>query len=250
MNQSQIFLNKKYDEMRANNPHFSQRAFAMKAGLSSGAMSSILNGKRDLSKKIASKISQRLGLDNCEFDEFMSPFFKEDESERVVNFDHARLEMEQYRIISQWQHLALLNLLNCHDYRASYEWMAQRLGISESLVKDSMERLLEVGLLKKVNNSFKRTSVKLKTPDNIASRSLKAAHKQTLDLASKSLEEVDIDKRDFTAMTMAIDPSKMKYAKKRIREFLVGLSDELESGDQSEVYKMAVQLFPLTQVES
>jgi hypothetical protein len=47
-------------------------------------------------------------------------------------------------------------------------------------------------------------------------------------------------------MTMAIDPSKLPHARKRILEFMEALSDELELGDRTQVYQLGIQLFPLT----
>jgi hypothetical protein len=47
-------------------------------------------------------------------------------------------------------------------------------------------------------------------------------------------------------MTMAIDPKKLPQAKERIRDFRRGLSEFLESGNRSEVYRINIQLMPVT----
>ena len=52
--------------------------------------------------------------------------------------------------------------------------------------------------------------------------------------------------RDFTSMTMAIDPEKLTEAKKKIREFRRGLSEFLEAGKKEEVYRLNIQLVPVT----
>ena len=56
----QSILIREFTEAQAKNPAFSQRAFAKRVGLSSGAMSSLLNGKRRISKKIAIRLVEKL----------------------------------------------------------------------------------------------------------------------------------------------------------------------------------------------
>jgi hypothetical protein len=52
--------------------------------------------------------------------------------------------------------------------------------------------------------------------------------------------------RDFTTVTMAIDKRKLSTAKELIRKFEDELSDLLESGHRTDVYRLSVQLFPFT----
>ena len=51
-----ILLIKKYEEGKQRNVRWSQRAFATRLGLSSGALSEILQGKRILSAQLKKKI--------------------------------------------------------------------------------------------------------------------------------------------------------------------------------------------------
>ncbi|WP_412463150.1 TIGR02147 family protein [Halobacteriovorax sp. RT-2-6] len=252
MNQAQIFLNKKFDSIKAKNPHFSMRAFADKAGVNSGAMSGILKGKRIVGKNLALKIAKNLNLNDSEFRDFTNEYFVESKQERDMktSYEHARIEMDSYRIISQWQHLAIMNLINCIDFVNDSSWIAKRLGLSENVVKESLQRLLELGMLiENEEGKLERSQKRLKTSDNVRNECLQQAHRDSFRLAQEAMEKVDVDRRDITAVTMAIDPELMPHAKKRIREFLVELSEELESGELTEVYKMGIQLYPLTKLE-
>jgi UV DNA damage repair endonuclease len=49
---------------------------------------------------------------------------------------------------------------------------------------------------------------------------------------------------------MAIDPKKLSVAKELIRKFQDDLSDLLESGNQTEVYRLSTHLFPLSKLEN
>ena len=50
----------------------------------------------------------------------------------------------------------------------------------------------------------------------------------------------------LAATTMAIDISKLPLAKKMIREFQDKLCAYLETGVKKDVYKLCIQIFPLT----
>ena len=65
----------------------------------------------------------------------------------------------------------------------------------------------------------------------------------------KKLESVDVEEREFTTVTMASSPKKIKKAKLLIREFKRKLMEYMEEGEKTEVYTLAIQLFPLTQKE-
>lgn len=64
--------------------------------------------------------------------------------------------------------------------------------------------------------------------------------------AIEALDDVPIEERDITSMTMAIDVRKIQEAKKRIREFRKDMAAFLEEGEATEVYSLNVQFIPIT----
>lgn len=56
----------KFDAMRARNPRFSLRSYARKLGISPGATTEILRGKRRISAKLAARFAERLQLEEQE----------------------------------------------------------------------------------------------------------------------------------------------------------------------------------------
>lgn len=84
------------------------------------------------------------------------------------------------------------------------------------------------------------------TSDDIADLSLRKAHAQNLELARQSLENDDVSERDFTAITMAINPKRLPLAKQMIREFRDLLCASLQVGPKTQVHKFCMQLIPLT----
>lgn len=72
-----------------------------------------------------------------------------------------------------------------------------------------------------------------------------SGHKENLKLAEKHLI-TNFDLSDYSSMTMAIDCELLPEAKELILNFRRQLMRFLESGKKTEVYKLNIQLFPLT----
>ncbi len=159
-----------------------------------------------------------------------------------------QLNHDQYSTIAEWHHFAILSLAETTDFKSEENWIAQRLRLNKTKVNSALNRLLRLGLLEKHSNGeLVPTGLSYATPDEVRDMSVRRAHFQNLELARNSLERDDISVRDFGAMTMAIDPDLLPEAKRRIREFRQELSQFLESGQKQSVYKICMQLFPLTE---
>jgi uncharacterized protein (TIGR02147 family) len=80
-----------------------------------------------------------------------------------------------------------------------------------------------------------------------------AAHRkrqrQILEKSLHALENDPVEQRNHSAMTMAIDPSRLSEAKRRIDEFTQELCKFLETGVRSQVFEMQVSLFSHTQLK-
>ena len=68
--------------------------------------------------------------------------------------------------------------------------------------------------------------------------------------AIDSLEKDPIDVRDMSGITMAISTRKLPEARKLIMDFRRKLCAFLEDGHKDAVYRLNVQLFPLSQEET
>src|SRR5688572_20475018 len=84
-------LLRKFQEVQIKNPRFSQRAFAQKLGVSSGALSEILKGKRSLSTSQKKRMADTLQLSPQE----QLDFFEDDlpENLRPVRREYFKLSM-------------------------------------------------------------------------------------------------------------------------------------------------------------
>lgn len=256
----QNLLRTKLGEIQRTNPAYSLRAYSKKVGVHVGALSSILNGKRNVSRDLAERISIRLLLDPQERSELLGlfpekrPYRKPGAAasgDLLLEPRYLEFSASQFKIVAEWEHFAVMSLLNCEDFESSPAWMARRLGLSETRVKQVLERLVQLGLFEGTSDAgFTRSKKSYRTTDDVANLSLKKCHEQSLELAKESLHRDSTKIRDFTSITMAIDPEKLSMAKELTRKFQDELSDLLESGHRTEVYRLSMQLFPLTKIEN
>jgi len=249
----QTILQTKFAEIQRTNPRYSLRAYARKLGVHVGALSYIINGKRNVSRKLAERMARKLLLDPQERAELLglfpekTPYKKAAQPGGAAGSRYLALTAAQFKIAAEWEHFAVMSLVKCKDFENSAEWIASRLGITPTRSAQVVERLLQLGLLEiDLDGKLSRSQKSYRTSDDVAEISLKRHHEQSLDLAKESLHRDDVSIRDLTSITMAIDSKKISMAKERIRIFQDELSDLLESGHRTEVYRLSMQLFPLS----
>lgn len=183
------------------------------------------------------------------------------EKERTLRRNRARLKLLSHhtatpetsqidentlRVIAGWQHLAILSLLQISGFRWSAKWVGGRLGISEEEARSYMKRLKKLKLVEKTPQGWKRTARPIRTSSDVPSLALRQAHREHLALACRALDQVPVEQRDITGITMAIDPQKIPQAKKLIRNFRHALAEILEQDEKKEVFHLNISLFPLS----
>lgn len=242
-------------ELQSKNPSYSLRSYAGKVGVHVGALSSIMNGKRNVSRVLAERIARKLLIDPQVRSELLGLFperrkNKKAQDEVQSGPRYMEVEASQFKMIAEWEHYAVLSLMNCKDFKDESSWIAVRLGISESRVLEVLKRLLGLQLIKR-NSEDKliRAHSSIRSSDDTVNLSLRKSHEVGLDLAKESLNRDSVTERDFTYVTMAIDPKNISEAKEMIRKFQDDLSDLLESGNPTEVYRFSTQLIPLTKLD-
>jgi len=247
-----ILLQNKFNESKQRNQSLSLRGFSKRINMDPTTISRFLNGKRKISYKMAKKLCDKLGLDPFIRNKILRNYETQKKGELKkdkLSLDYVEMELGHFKVISEWQYLAILSLIKCDNFKPQMNHIAQRLGISKKKAQESLNRLINLGYIEVKNKKLKRKYPRLKTSDNLINPALRKAQHTNLQIAGESLDNVSLDKRDLTAITMSIDIDKIEEAKIRIRQFQDELSLFLESDKKNEVYKLAIQLFPLTKLE-
>lgn len=233
------------ERRRKANPAYSLRAFARFLEMSPAALSQLISGKRGLSFKRLGSILDKLGLAPEENARAMRSLKRRGETTKPEV-----LKEDQFRLIADWYHYAILSLGEIKGASADPRWIARRLGIRVENANEALTRLRRMGLVQIKNGRFKQVPGPLRTSVDVPSSSIRRYHKGILALAQNRMDEIAVERREYTSITMAINSKNVAKAKKIVREFKQDLNDLLEEGELDEVYQLSIQLFPLSIKES
>ncbi len=237
------YLVKELSQRSKKNPAYSLRSFAKSIGINSGVLSAILNKKRPLTVSTAKKIIDALNLDSKTRSKLLQSLVSAEPQETQGSY-HS-LSEDLFQAVQNWEHFAILSMLESKSTALTPRAIAQRLKISQATAMETLETLKRIGLIKLEAGKLKPTHKNLSTTHDIPSQALRHAHRQHLQKAIEALEDQSVDERDFSGVTMAISKKKLPIAKKLITQFRRDLCDLLEGGSRDEVYRLNVQLFSL-----
>lgn len=256
------YLKAVLEERMSANPLYSLRAFARDLKISPQMLSFVLNKKKGLSPETAAEIAERLELDPAEASYFVDLVTwlhsRSEQSRKIARYriderisaspKYRPLDVEAFKIISDWYHYAILELTFCPDFQSDPKWIAERLGISAHEASQALERLLALELLEKDKKGrLIKTELNISASYGTPSAALRKLARQLLQKSIDSLETQSIEERDITNITMAIDPALLPEAKEMISSFRKKLCAFLEQGKRTEVYTFAPSLFRITQ---
>jgi uncharacterized protein (TIGR02147 family) len=244
MNYWQTVIQTDFEARRSRNYAFSLRSYAQYLGLSPAQLSQLLSGKRKLTPKTARKLSLKLNLSPVEREKFeLSGLLLK--AEEPVNESHIQLVEDEFALISDWYHFAILSLSELKDCKASPLWVARRLGIEHGKAREALERLERLGIVALDGGRIRQLKKNLRTTSDIPSAAIRKYHRQNLQLAAERLETVPPELREFTAITMAMNPENLPEAKRLLNDFKRKLCRLLQTGEPSDVYTFSAQLFPV-----
>ncbi len=245
MNYHELILSE-LNERKRSNPSYSLRAFARDLELSPGFLSSLINGQKKPTLKSAKELIKKLALSQRDAKLFIASIsgieYKPSETEQ-----RQLISDDEFKLISEWYHLAILSLTKVKGAKSTPDWFAKRLGINVSLVKEGLQRLERLNFLVNENGRWKQIGRGIRTSTDVPSEAIRHYHRQNLDMAKMKLNITPVDRRDFSSITFAGDSDKLKIAKELIRELRAKISDLMETKNATEVYTLAVQLFPVSE---
>lgn len=234
-------LMKVYLAKRANNPSYSERAFARSTGLSAGFLKLLFQGKRTLSPERAKIVAHRLGWSEIETREFL----------RAMSTLNSKggagalaVKADQFAEISDWYHFAILELLKT-EKKLSPAKIASRLRIKPIEAEYALGLLEKHGLLEQKNG---RTVPKQNYIVPTASSSaIRKFHRQCLEKAILAIEEQDKSVRCLRSLTLAIDPDRYPEAEFMIKKFVTQFEKKFQAGKLQRVYQLTLAFYGLDQ---
>lgn len=235
-------LKNNFEDAKARNPQFSARSFGKKIGLSSGAFSDLLNGKRRISFKKAELILTTLEVPEADIAR-LRKLLEMPQGTRVL------LAEDAYEIVVKWHYLALLALFDMEKKPRDLETVRKKLDLSSEEMNESLKILKKHGLLvEDESGQLKSTGIAWSTKDGFSPQTLRDSHRNSLPLMDRALDLIPSENRDFVSLTFPADPKLLAQARKEVRSFCNKMARLMaESQNVSEVFRLSVQLFPVDQ---
>lgn len=254
------FIINELERRQKKNPAYSLRAFARDLGIPCSRLSEIINRKMGLSQARAVNLADKLSLSPSEKEFFLdlalseharSPVVKEMANNRVRARHALTKEVgeNEFSIISDWYHHAILEYLQLPSVPHSIEAIAKHFGLSVDETEKALERLEQVQLLEKKEGRYE---VRHERRAAIFRPGFKAVHNFYDQLLNRVRDNIGTESRhwDMSAMMIQVKKEDVRKAIDKIRQFRRELMTELESNpDRDSVFCMTVQFFNLTELD-
>lgn len=258
------FLRDHFEVSKATNANYSHRFFARRAGLSSSNfLKLVMDGKRNLGPTTIEKFVKALKLPPDEA-AFFADLVALDQAQTVADKNRAfervaanrrfrvarRLEGPLFKYLTHWYYPAVRELAGRPDFRDDPAWVAEQLmpKINLRQARAALTTLRQLGLLvEDEHGRLVRGDTSLTTGHEVRSIVIPAYHRQMIEQAAASIENVAPDARDVSALTVCVKASSVDDLKQRIRRFREEMLHRCdEEVEPEQVYQLCIQLFPLS----
>lgn len=235
------------------------RAFARDLGLATSTLTEIMKGKYGLSHERAFQVAERMHLNESQclhFAELFTMQFSRSEKAKKqartavlsrTNQVYQDLQEDAFRTISDWHHLALLELLEMeqHSYETAH-LLAERLELPQDLVLESLQRLERLNLIVIKKDRLVTTGDFTTVGNGRASEAIRSFHTQVLSRAQAALENQSVDEREFSSTIFTISREDLGAAKKLLQSFRREFATRFaKSKSPDDVYCLGIQFFSL-----
>ena len=250
---------------KQNIEHYSYIQFSGHLGFGeNNVLHLIIRGKRNLSPKALDKIVEILQIKGTErlYLESLVRYCNSRKSEereelfqRMLQLKSkvltSPMEQNQLEYYSEWFHPVIREMTAMADFRSDPYWIADHVvpRILPEQARKSLELLDGLKLIS-YNEELKRhqqTQSIVSTGEEVASHAVVRYHQRVLELARDAITRVDPEKRDISAVTVAVSEETAQMMKAEIQAFrkrLLALAEKDESPDR--IYQVNFQLFPFT----
>jgi uncharacterized protein (TIGR02147 family) len=258
------YLRDFYAAKKAASRGFSYRVFSKRAGVASpNYLKLVIEGKRSLSTKMATRFAQACGLDAdaqryfghlVAFNQAKNTVERAQAYDKLTSFQRYRqahkLDIAHAAYYSDWFMPAIRELVAARHFREDPEWIADQLvpPISPLQAQRALDTLCELGLLvRNEDGKLQQADELVSTGPETRGLHIVAFHQAMTKRAMEAIDLVPAPERDISSLTLCLGKGGLKELKERlqrIRRELLELS--AMQTDPEQVVQVNFQLFPLT----
>lgn len=228
-------------ERKCRNVKYSLRAFARDLHISVTALHGALNGNRHLSKKNIEHLGMVFGWTQQKLNQ------AKESAQVLADPTFNLIEEDQFQMIADWIHLAILNLSEVPNCRVAE--LPNRLGLPVNEVKDAVDRLLRLNFVALKKGILIRQYPNFGTKQDVPSQAVRSFHFKNLLRAQEALHKTPLELRDFLTIAVPTNAKQIAEMKKLIQEFRKLSLKTLETNSPEDVYFLNVQLYPISTKE-
>lgn len=253
-----LFLQYELDQRKRRNEGYSLRAFARDLEMSASQLSEVLRGRASLSETMAASLAVRLKLKPAEkkywFDLVLA---NHPRNEKIKSFAKDRLAQSrktsrlkdiheaQFRVLADWYHGAILEMLELKNFRMDPAWIAQELEIPISEAIDAILRLKKLNLIFEKDGRWQAHPEAYQTFSETPSAAIQKYHQQILRRSIESIQKDEILERRMQSMILAIPKKMLPQFDEKMRAFLQQCWEDASQGEKDDLYALSVQMVPV-----
>lgn len=240
------------------------RQLAASSGVSSASISLCLSQNRNWTLKLIGKLIPYLELKKTEQTAIRMLFIigtTEDPIERLSTFDELRRlpgysEKQRdsstvYLYLRHWLNVTIRELVNLNDFKADVKWIRERLRYrtTEIEVERSLKFLIKEKYIQMNEKGRWITTIRnLDCQEGVFRLSLGEYHRQILQLAQRSIEEVPRELRFIMGHTAALNGEQKKKAEDILSSALAEIQKlNTNSTDPENLFQFELIMIPLSQ---
>lgn len=253
-----------YYEERKRSSVFSWQKFAQDAGFSSAVfLQYVCEGKKNLSVGSAGSVANAMGLVGFEYEYFVLmvsyAHAKSNEAKKAAFEERCALANahkvrvlgdEEFKYFKSWKNSVIRELASHMPGAKPLEIAhACKPKISAAEVSETLDFLVKAKLLKKDRSgNYQQTDKTIKmAPVEAVSLAARDMQRQMGEFAVKALD-LPLSERDMSGLTLGLTRRAYERIRKEIADFrrrVIAIASEDE--DTEQVYRMNIQLFPLSE---
>ncbi len=263
------YLRDFYDHGKSTGNGFSFRSMAQDMGFTSpNYLKLIIDGDRHLGRSSISKVSEGLSLKKLEQEYFSYlVHFSKAKTPADQNFYYGQItrmrsgknfesiDDTQLAYYEQWYTPIIRELIegtNSEEFNPAAIGRRISPPIHHKKVGHSVALLQNIGLIKIDEDGYYRhNSSILNSKNEVSSAAVKSFHKKMISLGSESIDTIERENREISAVTMRVSEDGFKNIKKRVQEFREEILQMAhDDRDCDQIAQLNFQLFPLTNSEN
>jgi len=262
------FLAAWYENKKTSFKHFSYRYFSQKLGINSPSfLKSVIDGKRNLTARMAERFSKVIGLSAKEtryfrnlvlFNQAKTPGEKQEYYAVLRSMAgmvrETTLSVDQYDYFSNWYTPVIRELICLHDFSDDYGKIASAVNpkILPRQAKTAVGLLVRLGLVERMDNgTYRQTNGAITADSSVTSLAVRSFTRTIFDMSKAAIDTFDKKERHMSGLTMGISAEAYDVIAAEIE----ALKDRVKvivnrDNNANRVYQMGLSLSPVSETLS